>query len=147
MSKVKVCEKFYCDYAPCVEERIAQLDAEGFDTGKLRKSLRISAGVRRRGTVISGRVIAPRGARHATPLEYGHRIAVGSSGRTEKGGVLKRRGRQRSLKLGQFSATSAGHVAPHPFLHQTFSATVRTIERDFTASFIAQVNQAAVLNG
>jgi hypothetical protein len=117
------------------------------DTGKLRKALRISASVRRRGAVISGRVIAPRGARHATPLEYGHRIAVGSSGRTEKGGVLKRRGRQRSLKLGQFYATSAGHVAPRPFLHQTFSATVRTIERDFTSSFIAQVNQAAVLNG
>ena len=39
MSKVKVCEKFYCDYSPCVEERIAQLDAEGFDTGKLREWL------------------------------------------------------------------------------------------------------------
>lgn len=39
MSKVKVCEKLYCDYSPCVEERIAQLDAEGFDTGKLRKWL------------------------------------------------------------------------------------------------------------
>jgi hypothetical protein len=34
-----VCEKFYCDYSPCVEERIAQLDAEGFDTGKLREWL------------------------------------------------------------------------------------------------------------
>ena len=39
MSKVEVCEKFYCDYSPCVEERIAQLDAEGFDTGKLREWL------------------------------------------------------------------------------------------------------------
>ena len=39
MSKIKVFEKFYCDYAPCVEERIVQLDAEGFDTGKLRKWL------------------------------------------------------------------------------------------------------------
>ncbi len=39
MSEIKVCEKFYCDYAPCVEERIVQLDAEGFDTGKLRKWL------------------------------------------------------------------------------------------------------------
>ena len=39
MSKIKVCEKFYCDYAPCVEQRIAELDAEGFDTGKLRKWL------------------------------------------------------------------------------------------------------------
>ena len=33
---IKVCEKFYCDYVPCVEQRIAELDAEGFDTGKLR---------------------------------------------------------------------------------------------------------------
>jgi hypothetical protein len=39
VSKVKVCERVYCDYSPCVEERIAQLDAEGFDTGKLRKWL------------------------------------------------------------------------------------------------------------
>ena len=33
---IKVCEKLYCDYIPCVEERIAQLDAEGFDTSELR---------------------------------------------------------------------------------------------------------------
>ena len=33
---IKVCEKFYCDYVPCVEQRIAELDAEGFDTDKLR---------------------------------------------------------------------------------------------------------------
>lgn len=39
MGKLKVCEKFYCDYIPCVEERIAQLDAEGFDAGKLREWL------------------------------------------------------------------------------------------------------------
>lgn len=39
MSEVKVCERFYCDYAPCVEGRIAQLDADGFDTGRLREWL------------------------------------------------------------------------------------------------------------
>jgi len=33
---IKVCEKFYCDYIPCVEERIAELEAEGFDAGALR---------------------------------------------------------------------------------------------------------------
>ena len=36
MSEIKVCEKFYCDYAPCVEQRIAELEAEGFDATKLR---------------------------------------------------------------------------------------------------------------
>ena len=39
MSKIKVCEKFYCDYAPCVEQRIAELEADGFETTKLRKWL------------------------------------------------------------------------------------------------------------
>lgn len=42
MSKRKyivICDKFYCDYVPCVEERIAQLDSEGFDTEKLREWL------------------------------------------------------------------------------------------------------------
>jgi hypothetical protein len=32
----QVCGKLYCDYVPCVELRIAQLDAEGFDTSALR---------------------------------------------------------------------------------------------------------------
>ena len=31
MSKVKVCEKDYCDYAPCVEEKIRQLELDGLD--------------------------------------------------------------------------------------------------------------------
>ena len=33
---IKVCGKLYCDYVPCVELRIAQLDAEDFDTSALR---------------------------------------------------------------------------------------------------------------
>ena len=36
---IKVCEKFYCDYIPCVEERIAELEAEGFDATQLREWL------------------------------------------------------------------------------------------------------------
>jgi len=39
MSKIEVCEKFYCDYAPCVEQRIAELEAEEFDATKLREWL------------------------------------------------------------------------------------------------------------
>ena len=39
MSKIKVCDKFYCDYAPFVEQRIAELEADGFETTKLRKWL------------------------------------------------------------------------------------------------------------
>ena len=38
MSKIKVCEKFYCDYAPCVEQRIAELEADGFETTKHNRS-------------------------------------------------------------------------------------------------------------
>lgn len=38
-SFIKVCEKFYCDYVPCVEQRIAELEAEGFDATKLREWL------------------------------------------------------------------------------------------------------------
>lgn len=36
---IKVCEKFYCDYVPCVEQRIAELEAEGFDATQLREWL------------------------------------------------------------------------------------------------------------
>ena len=38
-SFIKVCEKFYCDYIPCVEQRIAELEAEGFDATQLREWL------------------------------------------------------------------------------------------------------------
>ena len=38
-SFIKVCEKFYCDYVPCVEQRIAELEADGFDATKLREWL------------------------------------------------------------------------------------------------------------
>lgn len=33
------CEKDYCDYVPCVEERIARLEEQGLDSGELRKWL------------------------------------------------------------------------------------------------------------
>ncbi len=36
---IKVCEKFYCDYVPCVEQRIAELEADGFDATQLREWL------------------------------------------------------------------------------------------------------------
>ena len=36
---IKVCEKFYCDYVPCVEQRIAELEEEGFDATQLREWL------------------------------------------------------------------------------------------------------------
>lgn len=36
---IKVCDKFYCDYIPCVEQRIAELEAEEFDATQLREWL------------------------------------------------------------------------------------------------------------
>lgn len=36
---IKVCDKAYCDYVPCVEERIAQLEEQGLDSGDMRRWL------------------------------------------------------------------------------------------------------------
>lgn len=36
---IKVCGKAYCDYVPCVELRIEQLDAQGLDAGEMRQWL------------------------------------------------------------------------------------------------------------
>ena len=33
---LQVCGKDYCDYIPCVELRITQLEADGLDSGELR---------------------------------------------------------------------------------------------------------------
>lgn len=33
---IKVCDQEPCDYLPCVEERIAQLEDQGLDSGALR---------------------------------------------------------------------------------------------------------------
>jgi hypothetical protein len=33
---IKVCDKDYCDYIPCVEERIVQLGDQGLDSGEMR---------------------------------------------------------------------------------------------------------------
>lgn len=33
---LQVCGKDYCDYVPCVELRITQLEADGLDAGALR---------------------------------------------------------------------------------------------------------------
>jgi len=33
---LQVCGKDYCDYVPCVELRIAQLESDGLDAGALR---------------------------------------------------------------------------------------------------------------
>lgn len=39
MRRLKVCEKTYCDYIPCVEQRIVELEAGGLDSGEMREWL------------------------------------------------------------------------------------------------------------
>lgn len=36
---IKVCEKTYCDYVPCVEQRIVELEERGLDSGEMRRWL------------------------------------------------------------------------------------------------------------
>ncbi len=36
MPKLKVCEREFCDYLPCVEQKIVELELQGLDAGATR---------------------------------------------------------------------------------------------------------------
>lgn len=39
LGAIRVCEKTYCDYVPCVELKVEQLDSQGLDSGEMRRWL------------------------------------------------------------------------------------------------------------
>jgi len=111
-------------------------------TGNLRRRMGVSVRSKRGGIVVAGKVLARKGARYAIPLEYGHRIAAGDSGRSEKNVVLRRRD-GKPKRVDQIYGTSSGRVDPRPFMSDAFRQSVRQAESEFTSSFVRQVNQVA----
>ena len=111
-------------------------------TGNLRRRLGVSVRSRKAGTVTIGKVLARKGARYAVPLEYGHRVAIGRSGASEKGTVLRRKD-GRLKRVDQRYGVSAGRVAPREFMRDAFTRSTSRAQSDFTASFVRQVNEVA----
>lgn len=75
-------------------------------------------------------------ANYSHLVEGGHRIAVGASGRSEKGVALSRtrtfRGGRQKFSEGTANVLEKTTVAPRPFLGPAFRLTKNVVQKEFT---------------
>lgn len=119
-------------------------------TGKLRKSFRLSVmnSKRDRGAIL-GRVLAGRrgsGVAYATPLEYGHRIAVDPSTRAAAKHFVfftNPNGTARKVKPIHKRAADGGRVAPRWYMRTAFEQSTTAAAARFREKALAEIEVEA----
>lgn len=119
-------------------------------TGNLRRSFRTSVMRSKRDrNAILGRVLAGKrgtGVAYATPLEYGHRVAVDrATGASAKNVAFftTPTGKARKMRTEKRRAVSGGDVAPRWYMRSAFSESTSAAKAKFTERFVAEVEAEA----